>query len=179
MFARLSSLLVLLLSLSFGLMACQGHAPDGPAQEPASSPTTQESQILPNDGTRVVGDITRCPVSGDVFTVSSDSPKVEQEGKTYYMCCDGCVDKFKADPDKFLSAAHHPDAPAPLDPATALPNDGTRVVGDVTRCPVSGKTFAVSDKSPKVELEGKTYYMCCKGCVDKFKAEPEKYLGAR
>ena len=40
-------------------------------------------------------------------------------------------------------------------------------------CPVSG------DKAnPEVTYvhEGKTYAFCCKGCINKFKKDPEKYL---
>jgi len=35
----------------------------------------------------------------------------------------------------------------------------------------------VTDASPKVEHEGKTYYFCCSGCDQKFKKDPQKYLG--
>ncbi|MBI5534995.1 MAG: YHS domain-containing protein [Deltaproteobacteria bacterium] len=37
------------------------------------------------------------------FVVTEQSPKVEYEGKTYYFCCPGCVEQFKADPKKYLS----------------------------------------------------------------------------
>ncbi len=77
---------------------CEGCAKKG---EPSVSSESAAS-MLPNDGTRVVGDVTKCPVSQNAFTVAADSPKVELEGKTFYLCCAGCVDKFKADPAKFL-----------------------------------------------------------------------------
>jgi len=43
---------------------------------------------------------TKCPVMGgdinnDIF--------VEYKGKKVYFCCPGCVEKFKADPEKYLS----------------------------------------------------------------------------
>jgi Cu+-exporting ATPase len=53
-------------------------------------------------GTAKIGDKTTCPVSGEEFVVTADSPKAEHEGKTYYFCCPGCDKKFKADPKKFL-----------------------------------------------------------------------------
>ncbi|MBI2299769.1 MAG: YHS domain-containing protein [Armatimonadetes bacterium] len=40
-------------------------------------------------------------------------------------------------------------------------------------CPVSGDPI---DPKVTTELEGKTYAFCCAGCIDKFKAEPAKYL---
>jgi YHS domain-containing protein len=53
---------------------------------------------------------------------------------------------------------------------------GDAAVGDRTTCPISGETFVVTANSPKVEFEGKTYFMCCPGCEEKFKADPQKYL---
>ncbi len=39
-------------------------------------------------------------------------------------------------------------------------------LGELTRCPISGSVFRVSDMSPKTDQKGKTYYTCCGGCVD-------------
>ena len=40
---------------------------------------------------RKVGDITRCPVSDEVFKVTETTPTAEHDGKTYYVCCGGCT----------------------------------------------------------------------------------------
>lgn len=53
---------------------------------------------------------------------------------------------------------------------------GVATVGDKTVCPVSGEEFVVAADSPKVEVDGKTYYTCCPGCAKKLKADPKKYL---
>mgnify|MGYP002141274207 CR=1 FL=1 len=34
----------------------------------------------------------------------------------------------------------------------------------------------VEATSPKVEIEGKTYYTCCPGCAKKLQADPAKFL---
>ena len=73
----------------------------GAAQAPAAV-AAGEAPIKMN-GTAVVGDKTRCAVTGEVFTVKADSEKYEYEGKTYYFCCDGCLDDFKKDPAKFVA----------------------------------------------------------------------------
>jgi YHS domain-containing protein len=83
------------LCLSVSAVACGGNNP------PAAS--AAEAADVKAPGEAKVGDKTRCPVSGEVFTVSAESPKVEVDGKTYYMCCGGCTEKFKADPKKFLT----------------------------------------------------------------------------
>jgi YHS domain-containing protein len=38
-----------------------------------------------------------CIVSGGKGTMA-----VSHGGKTYYVCCSGCRDEFKADPDKYV-----------------------------------------------------------------------------
>lgn len=59
-------------------------------------------------GAAQVGDKSVCLVSGEDFTVTASSPKVEHEGKTYYFCCPGCAKKFQADPKKFLDKLAQP-----------------------------------------------------------------------
>ena len=43
-----------------------------------------------------------------------------------------------------------------------------------TVCPVGGR--AVNPKLTSV-YQGKSYSFCCKGCIEKFNKDPEKYLG--
>ena len=38
-----------------------------------------------------------CPVSGGLGTIP-----VSYNGKTYYVCCSGCRDEFKANPEKYV-----------------------------------------------------------------------------
>ena len=47
------------------------------------------------------------------------------------------------------------------------------VAAEQTTCPVMGGTI---DKNIFVEYKGKKVYFCCKDCVEKFKADPEKYV---
>jgi len=42
-----------------------------------------------------------------------------------------------------------------------------------TTCPVMGGAI---NKDIFTEYKGKKVYFCCSSCVDKFKADPEKYL---
>jgi YHS domain-containing protein len=47
------------------------------------------------------------------------------------------------------------------------------VAGEQTICPVMGNPI---DKNVFVEYKGQKVYFCCKACVEKFKADPEKYV---
>jgi Cu+-exporting ATPase len=80
-------------------VACGGAAT--PAAPPGTASPASASDIKA-PGEAKVGDRTRCPVSGEDFVVATDSPHVEQGGKTYYFCCPECLDKFKADPQKYV-----------------------------------------------------------------------------
>lgn len=57
--------------------------------------------VVPN-GQASVGDTTSCPVSGETFVVTADSPSVEHDGHTYYFCCPHCRERFQASPHEFL-----------------------------------------------------------------------------
>ncbi len=41
-----------------------------------------------------------------------------------------------------------------------------------TKCVTCGKAISDKDKSVKVEHEGKTVYLCCEVCAEKFKKDP-------
>lgn len=92
--------------LTSSLVACGGAAspavaPATPAT-PSTTPTPGMSSELKAPGDAKIGDRTRCPVSGEEFTVKDDSPHTEYQGKTYYFCCPHCVQKFEADPSRYL-----------------------------------------------------------------------------
>ena len=81
----------------------------------------------------------------------------EHDGKTYYFCSPGCVQKFNADPAKYLASRSEQIA---------------------AKDPVCGMSVQPSSAAGMVEHDGKTYFFCSAGCVQKFKADPAKYLKA-
>ena len=90
---------------------CCGGAGEEAAAKPAGEHEEDEMEALENvpaDKIKTqpgltVGDITRCPMSGEVFRIKANSPKSVVDGKTYYLCCKRCVGKFEKNPAKFLS----------------------------------------------------------------------------
>ncbi|TWU39832.1 hypothetical protein Q31b_31470 [Novipirellula aureliae] len=44
-----------------------------------------------------------CPVSGEMLGTMGAPEKVDVNGKSVWICCDGCKDKLLADPDKYLA----------------------------------------------------------------------------
>lgn len=93
------------LPLVCGLVACGGNTANS---SPTPPPGTQPGQpMLKAPGDAKIGDTTRCPVTGEEFIVSANSPKTEYKGDTYYFCCSGCKKKFEENPEKYL----HPTGP--------------------------------------------------------------------
>ncbi len=66
--------------------------------------TTETSANVVAPGQATIGDTTTCPVSGETFVVTAESPHVEHDGLTYYFCCAGCDTRFQADPHQYLTA---------------------------------------------------------------------------
>jgi len=52
----------------------------------------------------IAGKLTRCPVSGVVFTVDAEHPHVAYAGHEYVLCCDGCAKKFSKNPGRFVTS---------------------------------------------------------------------------
>ena len=67
------------------------HAKKGQHQD---APRSFEKQ--PPEGTWA-----RCPVSGDVFKVSSETDFVTYENRVYAFCCPDCKPDFVKDPGKY------------------------------------------------------------------------------
>ena len=91
------------------------------------------------------------PVCGMTVDPATSKHRAEHAGKTFYFCCNGCREKFAADPDRYLKAA----------PATD---------------PVCGMTVDPATAKHQAEHGGKTFYFCSDGCRTKFLADPGRYL---
>jgi len=48
-----------------------------------------------------IGKTEKCPVMNSEFKVTKKTPVIDYKGKSYYFCCDGCVEDFKKDPHKY------------------------------------------------------------------------------
>ncbi|MGZ9033441.1 MAG: heavy metal translocating P-type ATPase, partial [Rhodospirillales bacterium] len=79
--------------------------------------------------------------------------RFEHAGKTYLFCCAGCMNKFSADPDRYLTSRE-----------------------EKAKDPVCGMTVDPAMAKHRFEHAGKTYFFCSAGCVTKFSADPEHYL---
>ena len=108
----------------------------------------------------VTSTLPKCPVTGEpvnlAVSVSTDDGPV-------FFCCEGCVKKYKASPDKYA-------AKVAAQRAALAKLARVQVTCPVTGEPIDGKT--------SIEYKGEKVSFCCPGCVDKFKADPDKYKTA-
>ena len=58
--------------------------------------------------------------------------------------------------------------------ALAAPMVGAQ--GQKGKCIVSGKEIEITDKTPRVSVQGQTQYFCCENCPKAFAKTPEKFV---
>ncbi|MBZ0116332.1 MAG: YHS domain-containing protein [Sandaracinaceae bacterium] len=106
---------ILVVLLGALVLGCGGASPAPATEEAASSLGAPEQPLVPPGDARV-GDRTTCLVTGEEFLVGEGSPHVEHEGRTYFFCCDPCIEQFQADPERYLATSR----------ATALSDGASR-----------------------------------------------------
>jgi YHS domain-containing protein len=42
-----------------------------------------------------------CPVSGETFVVTAETPIIERNGRFFAFCCDDCAMDFTSNPGKY------------------------------------------------------------------------------
>ena len=99
---------------------------------------------------------TKCPIKGGDI---DKEVYVDIDGKRVYFCCPGCDGKFLKDGKANIKK---------------MEAKGIALASAI--CPVSDEE---ADADLPVTHKGKTYYLCCKKCLKKFKANPDKYTGKK
>src|SRR5579872_2094229 len=124
----------------------------------------------------------RDPVCGMNVNPESAKYTAEHAGKKYYFCCGGCADKFMFQPQAYANKAASGLVTLGMPAPNASP--GLVVLGGpakpaaspaVERDPVCGMNVNPATAKFTHEQAGKKYYFCCGGCLEKFKADPDKY----
>ena len=92
----------------------------------------------------------------------------EHSGKKYFFCCGGCADKFLAHPQQYLNK--------PASGLVTLGMPAQTPAASLARDPVCGMNVNPSTAKHVAEHDGKKYYFCGAGCVEKFTSVPQKYL---
>jgi P-type Cu+ transporter len=110
------------------------------------------------------------PVCGMTVDPAQARGRAQHHGESYYFCSPGCMHKFVSDPGKYLSTSYTPGGT----PTEAPVQMGATC--KIERDPVCGMNVEPAKAATSVEHDRKLYHFCCKGCAEKFKADPQKYL---
>lgn len=110
------------------------------------------------------------PVCGMSVAVAQAKFRYDYKGKSYYFCCAGCLEKFKAAAEKYLQGSAGSQLVTLGASAQSAANQ---------KDPVCGMDVNPATAKYKTDFAGRTYYFCCAGCLEKFRSDPEKYLKPR
>jgi P-type Cu+ transporter len=113
------------------------------------------------------------PVCGMTVDPLKAASSVEFENNLYHFCCKGCAEKFKVDPAKYLAPAFKLGG---MQQMVQLGGTTTSGAPTLERDPVCGMNVDPAKPAATAVHEGRTYYFCCSGCANKFRADPNKYL---
>ena len=116
---------------------------------------------------RIVDVSAKDPVCGMAVDPAQPRGKAQHEGQTYYFCSPRCMQKFVSSPERYLSQGRGVSEGVPA---------GIAAVPKLDKDPVCGMNVDPSKAVGSVEYEGKLYHFCSRGCAEKFKADPERYL---
>jgi YHS domain-containing protein len=101
-----------------------------------------------------------CPVMDEPINLAVSI--ATDEGPVFF-CCKECIPKYQADPAKYATSV-----------AAQRRAMAARTKIQVT-CPVSRDP---ADPEVFVESGGRKVFFCCKGCVNKYRANPAKFASA-
>ena len=94
------------------------------------------------------------PVCGMTVNRQQAAGSHKHHGETYYFCNAKCLEKFKANPDRYINKA---ESAATVDP-------------------VCGMTVDPAGAAATAEYNGQTYYFCNPSCHKKFVSDPDRYV---
>jgi YHS domain-containing protein len=110
-----------------------------------------------------------CPVCGQSLAEGKRPVPVTAKGITFYACCPDCADKVKMNAGPYLAKVleerNHPQPKLMLGPY-----DGQQ------HCPVTGDELDPEGNARWVQIKNETVYVCCMGCANRVRHDPEKYL---
>jgi YHS domain-containing protein len=106
----------------------------------------------------------KCPVSGKDVNKEKTS---DYEGQTIGFCCDDCKGKFDKEPAKYIGKVKE-------FKKKKAEVEEIRFDDPINKkCPITGKDIVAGRTA---EYEKQTIGFCCKDCVDKFEADPKKFI---
>jgi Cu+-exporting ATPase len=109
------------------------------------------------------------PVCGMTVTPSRAAGRHDYGGKTYFFCCAGCLNRFRADPEKYLAPKSQPEAMPVAGVQYTCPMHPEVVQDGPGVCPLCGMALeprgAVIEEGPNPELVDMTRRFRVSACL--------------
>lgn len=117
-----------------------------------------------------------CPVTGKSLGSMGKPPKIMIDGKPLFVCCEPCSERAKSKSEEYLKK-YYSDKGKEVRPGVfeATLADAVAIASQ-KNCPVMDEELGGMGVPQKVNVNGKSIYICCAGCAKKLISEPEKYL---
>ncbi len=173
-----------------------GSGPKGSTSVRPSTPEDAEQKVTENlaklpPADRAAAEAQKsCPVlAGSVLGSMGKPVKVTLDGKSVFLCCSGCEEKASSEPAKVLARAeelragktakpeHSGEEEAKIRAALAKLPAADRALAEKQRyCPVTDERLGSMGVPQKLEVQGTTVFVCCKGCDKEVLAKPALML---
>ena len=111
-------------------------------------------------------------------------PHTEYSGQLYYFCCQGCLNKFRANPEQYLVKESSKTSGcgwasnSKVDEKKSCCKEADQISGSNPQTvtdPVCGMQVKTDSKYHH-QYEEQDYYFCSESCLNKFNQQPEQYL---
>ena len=109
------------------------------------------------------------PVCGMTLEPLQARGKAQYRGTTYFFCSPDCMHKFQASPAKYVTPAADSETPTAK---VSSPPAAKKLAKD----PVCGMSVDPAKAASTAEYDGKLYHFCSRGCGEKFRKDPVRYL---
>jgi len=178
-----------LLIIVIGLMAVAGLGGNAYADSSTTTTTTTTAHSSHDGhGTAVtIADssaypVDYCVVSGEKLGGMGDPVKYDYKGRTVMFCCGGCINKFEAEPAKYIAVLDAAVASAASTKAKQTAAADTMKAKPATKlteldwCIVSGEKLGDMGKPIAYKWKDREMEFCCKSCVKIFEKQPLAYI---
>ncbi|MCH1494173.1 MAG: hypothetical protein L7U72_03000 [Rubripirellula sp.] len=177
---------------------CASQLEEATEEKLVSFPTVGTGEALEGD-TDLIRLQKSCPVMDMPLGSMGDPVKVMVGRQPVFLCCKGCLGRVKKNPvyyakqsvvggsDEFLHRIAIASQAERFDVGDAVEKlpDGVHRVKEEDRqliaaqkiCPVMEEPLDAMGGPYKVNLNGKKIYICCPGCANSLRREPEEYVG--
>ncbi len=113
-----------------------------------------------------------CPVTGKPLGSMGAPPKIMVGDKPLFVCCAGCSDKVKANPETYLAKYYGPKGKEVRPGVFEATLADAQAIALQKKCPVMDEELGGMGVPQKVNVAGKAVYICCAGCAKSLTAEP-------